>query len=390
VVFIYLGCSGFPFGMAQIERQKLLAKALVISGHQVIIINSYGPHLRDRLNVEKEGNYEGIDYIYVSGTPYKQKGFLKKVYYKLSGYWGEFAYIFNLRRRGKIDAALVTTMDFSAMFYYWILSKLFGFKIILDYVELNSALKNPEKNTISLNYKLFDKLGSKFSDRIICITEFLYNFVKKQNPKAKLLNIPALCDYEKISDFKVEGAEDKYFLFCGSAIYMEVIEFILQSYAKCENQDFYLYLVVNGNPSRMQIFSKLIENHPKADLIKTFSNVSYDKLLSLYKNSRALLIPLRPTLQDLARFPHKIGEYTASSRPVISTSNQELKRYFTDKQNALLAESYMIEAFSEKMKFVVDNPEKADDIGLKGNLVCKDKFNYKVYGNQIVSMIEQS
>lgn len=376
--------------MAQIERQKLLSKSIINLGHKITIINRYGPHYENQVKLDTNGEFEGIEFIYTSGTPYRQKGVLRKIYYMLRGYWGEFKCIYNLRRNGKIEAALITTMDFSAVFYYWILSKLFGFKVILDYVELNSALKNPEKNTISLNYKLFDKFGSKFSDRIICITDFLYNFVKKQNPKAKLLNIPALCDYDKISNFEVEGATDKYFLFCGSAAYMEVIEFILQSFAKCETNDFYLYLVVSGNQSRMQILSKLMEDHPKANAIKIFSNLHYDKLLSLYKNSKALLIPLRPTLQDLARFPHKIGEYTASGRPIISTINQELKRYFTDKENALLAESYTVEAFSAKMKFVIENPEKADDIGLKGRLLSKDKFNYKAYSDRIVSFIEQN
>ena len=71
-----------------------------------------------------------------------------------------------------------------------------------------------------------------------------------------------------------------------------------------------------------------------------FSNLTNRALNDLYKNAIALLIPLRPTLQDEARFPHKIGEYLASGNPVISTNYGEVKHYFQDGHDMLIASRY--------------------------------------------------
>ena len=79
------------------------------------------------------------------------------------------------------------------------------------------------------------------------------------------------------------------------------------------------------------------------------SNIAYQDLLSLYKRADVLLIPLRDTIQDNARFPHKIGEYTASKRPILSTNSGELKYYFKDGVSALLTEEYSENAYVEKL-----------------------------------------
>ncbi len=374
--------------MAQIERQKLLSKSLILFGHSVIVINRAGSHDKKQANIYQKGIYENIEYVYSSGTPYKEKSIFKRVLYKVSGYLGELKFIFNLSRSCKIEAAIVTTMTFSSIFYYWFISKIFGFKIILDYVELNSAIITPEKEKMGLDYQLFDKYGAKYSDNIICISDFLLDFVKQQNPKARLIKIPAICDYNKITTFNSEENKTNYFLYCGSAAYLEVIEFILDSFAINNHYDFNLFLVVSGAPNRMVKLSNIIKKHPKANLIKVFSKIPYEQLLHMYKNARALLIPLRPTLQDIARFPHKIGEYTASGRPIITTDNKELRNYFVDTENALIAESYDISEYSRKMQFIIDNPEKADKIGEAGKKTCKTSFDFNVYGEKILNLIK--
>ncbi len=91
----------------------------------------------------------------------------------------------------------------------------------------------------------------------------------------------------------------------------------------------------------------------------------------------ALLIPLRPTFQDKARFPHKIGEYVASGNVVISTNYGEVKYYFKDMENMLIADSYDVNLFAEKMQFVIDNPNVVKQIGIKGKIKALPLFDYR-------------
>ncbi len=109
----------------------------------------------------------------------------------------------------------------------------------------------------------------------------------------------------------------------------------------------------------------------------SYFQIIRNRIIHLLSQCHALLIPLSPTLQDIARFPHKIGEYLASGNPVISTDYGEVNHYFNDMENMLLAETYDINVFAEKMQFVINHPEESKDIGLKGKESCSKKFDYR-------------
>ena len=110
-------------------------------------------------------------------------------------------------------------------------------------------------------------------------------------------------------------------------------------------------------------------------------------LAELYVNAVGMLIPLRPTIQDEARFPHKIGEYCASGNPIITTNYGEIKSYFVDGKSALIAEHYDVQEFADKMLYVISNPEKANEIGENGKRVGLINFNYEDCGKKIKKLI---
>ena len=114
------------------------------------------------------------------------------------------------------------------------------------------------------------------------------------------------------------------------------------------------------------------------------------QLYNYYKNAAALFIPLRPTIQDKARFPHKIGEYLASGNPVISTNYGEVKHYFIDRETMLIADVYNIDLFSDKMQFIIDNPGEAQKIGNNGKSLALSSFDYKVYGEKIINFLNEA
>ena len=149
-----------------------------------------------------------------------------------------------------------------------------------------------------------------------------------------------------------------------------------------------LYMIISGGGIReMEFLQQEINRGFKNQPIKLFSGIPYKQLVDLYTNAMALLIPLRPTLQDTSRFPHKIGEYLASGNPVITTNVGEIKNYFEDGKTALIAEKYAIDSFKEKMQFVVENPEVSRDIGLNGRELGLAAFDYKIHGSRLQKFI---
>ncbi|MBS1608619.1 MAG: glycosyltransferase [Bacteroidetes bacterium] len=387
---VYLGYHSFPYGLAEVQKIILISKSLLLTGNKVTIIGRNGTHnKKDHPELTAHGFYENIEYIYASGSSFRDEKFLNRRLWKIKGFINEIRVLRKRKKKNELDYAILSTRSFSSTVYYSILAKLIGFKTILNYVEYYSAMKKkPSEIGKRLNDSLFDKYGTSVTSATFLISEFLINHMKKVSPDKKYLKIPGLTDFEKYNGIEFNTGE-KYFLYCGAAGYKEIIKFCIDAFGILKsNRPSYLYLVINGTDADMQEVKNYINSHLKKDLIKVYSKLSEKQLYTYYKNAAALLIPLRPTFQDFARFPHKTGEYLASGNPVISTNYGEMKIYFKDMENMFLAESYDVNQFAEKMQFVIDEPEKAEKIGQRGKSVASRIFDYRNVAKEIDSFLE--
>lgn len=387
---VYLGYHSFPYGLAEVQKIILISKSLLLTGNKVTIIGRNGTHnKKDHPELTAHGFYENIEYIYASGSSFRDEKFLNRRLWKIKGFINEIRVLRERKKKNELDYAILSTRSFSSTVYYSILAKLIGFKTILNYVEYYSAMKKkPSEVGKRLNDSLFDKYGTSVTSATFLISDFLINHMKKVSPDKKYLKIPGLTDFEKYNGIEFNTGE-KYFLYCGAAGYKEIIKFCIDAFGILKsNRPSCLYLVINGTDADMREVKNYINSHPKKDLIKVYSKLSEKQLYTYYKNAAALLIPLRPTFQDFARFPHKTGEYLASGNPVISTNYGEMKIYFKDMENMFLAESYDVNQFAEKMQFVIDEPEQAEKIGQRGKSVASRIFDYRNVAKEIDSFLE--
>ena len=386
---VYLGGFGFPVGLAEIQKIKLVSKSLIAAGARVLVICRYGVHKRKKgIEIQKSGSYGQIRYVHTSGTPFRPKSFLKRNFLKMYGVIGEIALLMKLSFKKQLDVAIISSKRFDSILLYFLLSKLLGFKTVLNFAEFNSALSREKGKKTGFNDYLFERYAFGLVDGVIPISEFLENMVKEKSPLKPCIKIPALCDFSKFNPDQKKPVEP-YFLFCG-LLNRELIEFILEAFDRIDGDTpYYLYLVVNGSKEGLALLQQEIAHRKKADLIKTFKELPYRELVDLYLNAKGLLIPLRPVPRDIARFPHKIGEYSASSNPIITTNVGEIVHFFEDDKNAYVAASYDIEAYSKKMEMVVKDPEKAKLIGQNGWKLGNEHFNYLRYGDKLIDFFKK-
>ena len=382
---VFLGESGFPIGLATIQRLTLMAKALVHIGYMVEIICRKGVHGK---NIEKDfpimGNFEGVDYRYTVKSIYRPKGFIERNIQKVKGIYGEYKYLKSMR---KVDLLIVSEMKVVHVLRFIFYSFLFDIPIVMNFVEMTSSMKHRRKLSKKINDFILDKWVMKMFDGALPISNQLMEYYHKIASSKPRLKLPILCDFDQF-DIKTQQGEP-YFLYCGSFRYKEVRDFVVEAYKRITtNEHTKLYMIISGGGfAETEHLQTQLNSMFKSDAIKIFANIPYDELIALYKNAIALLIPLRNTLQDASRFPHKIGEYLAAGNPVITTNVGEIKTYFKDEENGLVAESYDVPMFAEKMKFVLDNPEKAKKIGLKGQEMGLVEFDYKIHGQRLFSFI---
>lgn len=388
---IYLGACGFPYGYAEIQKIILISKSLVLTNNEVTVVSTKGTHnCKDYPDMQATGIFEGIHYLYTSGSPYRNDRFLKRNLLKIKGAFNEWLFLRKKAKANQLDVAIISTHRFILIVYYRILSRIYGFKIVLNYVEFFSKLKKKwYRFGARLNDILYDRYAPALSDGVLPISEFLIDHLKKVAPAKKFLKIPGLTDFDRYNNVDTIDNCEKYFLFCGAGAYMEIIKFIIDAYNLLPDSSVYLYLVINGNKKEMTEVKNYIANSHKKDYIKLLSKLPEKELFTYYKNAMALLIPLRPTFQDIARFPHKTGEYMASGNPVISTNYGEIKFYFRDNKDMLLADSYDVKLFADKMKFAIDNQEAIKQIGATGKIIASSLFDYKCKAKEIDNFLDQ-
>ena len=387
----FCGYNVFPYGFAQTQRLFLIAKGLEINNCNTVVLCRYGTYQTKIDDVFSEGVYEGIKYKYCSGSPMRPMSFLRRNLLKLYGLINEFLVLLSMRISGKLDYLFVTTNTFDKVLYYSIVSKILFIRSVIDNMEFWSAVK---RSKWSLGEKLHDQLSPILYSKVICISDFLVNHASKTRSKSNILKIPAIVDYSKFDDTDGGTAvknDNDYLLFCGSAVYFPVIDFIIESFEKTHDKKTALIIVSsNGNKSDFEKLNRRISGSVKKELIKLKSNLPYSNLVDLYKKSIALLIPLRQNDEDKARFPHKLGEYCASKNVIITTNNGEVPNYFTDLQNALVANRFDSDLFAEKMDYAIMNKSDLNQLRLNAYKTGLDNFDYKINGSKIYHFLFNS
>jgi glycosyltransferase involved in cell wall biosynthesis len=384
----FVGTSGFPFGLAQVERQKLISKGLLKAGASVVIINRYGQQPEGkRVELLHASSFEGIPFVYASGNPYRPASFLRRNLGKLKGMLNEFFLIRKEKKKAGKTVILVSTLEFYNIVYYKLVALLLGLPLVIDNVEYFSAMNIPKSKLVKWDNHLYDQYASKLADKVVAISHFLMDMAAKHKKPSAIIQLPSIVEFEKFETGAT--AKEPFFLYCGHAGYFEVIAFILNAYERISGHSFALYLVSNGSEGEMQRLKKRISESPKAAQIHLFSKLPMQELIDLYMTSNALLIPLRPTPQDRARFPHKIGEYTAARKPILSTKIGEVDKFFRDGETALLADVYEESAFAQKMEYVITNPKEAEQIGLNGYALGLEHFDHKALGAKLKKFLRE-
>lgn len=381
---LYLGSNGFPFGSATIQRQISISKALSLAGFQIVVLNTRSGHskkLTKRENIKIHGYYQGIEYYYTSIIPYRTNNFALRNINRLFGNINELFLIVFLKLFKNAKYIIIHAYDLNVLKYYFFLSRFFKLELIYDYVEFYDSVNQRDVNDMNKIASRFDHEFYKYTDKIIVISSYLQSHIKRMDPKKRTIKIPPLIDFDYYNEHCNRIMNKSSFLFCANIKYNDLIHFIIDVYekSKARAHNLTLKLVLNGNDRQILKVQKHIEDRYLNDFIFIYSRLPYKELVELYKDSLALLIPITNNIQDQARFPYKICEYTAARRPIITSETPTILEYFENRKEAYLCEVNSKEDFIKNINYVIDNPNISDIIGLNGYNKGSEVFNYKNY-----------
>ena len=378
-----MGSCAFPFGSAGTARMTQIALLFKKQNFEIKVINRFSSHSKNIAdsNISVSGVYKSIPYTCCSLINYRPHNFLKRNFFKAVGAFVELTLITYYIFFKKIKFALVYTTKLKSLKYYSKLLRAFDVKIIYDYNEYVDSLANRNESNITLINGNFDHNFHNYIDACIIISPFLEKqFTEIQNKKPYCMLPPGLDFNSQIKDFETN---QNFFLYCGGVAYFNTIIFMIDAYSKLSSFSFKLKIITFGSHEKIHQLKEHIIKLGLDSHIEVFSKLDYELLLSYYKSAKALLLPLTNNLQDCARFPFKLCEYTSSKTLIISSKTQLMETYFNDHESALLAGVNDSADFTKKLEFVINNPELSKKIGLRGYAVGQKYFDLN---NQNISL----
>lgn len=375
-----VGHPSFPIGLAQVQRQLLIAKALKSAGFKITVLCRYGLHGPDN-NLPAKGSFEGIDYEYCSGGTVRPAGYFKRNFLKVKGLINEFGYFRKLSRDGSLAGIIISTNSFYNILFYCLSGRLFRIRTVVDNVEYWTSNKD-FKGFERFDKYLYDKFYFYFPHKIVCISDFLTGKISRSKG-SDIIKVPAITDFEKFNNRKYSRlpGEQKYILYCGSQYYFEVIDFIVSSFDLVKEKGVILVLVTKPTKNVLERISL----SKRKESVKIVTDLSYEELVGYYMNAEALLIPMRDTDQDKSRFPHKISEYCASRRPIVTNSIGEIKNYFDD-SNAFLCSTFNPADYAEIIEKVLSDPGLAATIAERSYQTGLSSFNFLSYSKPLAKL----
>ena len=391
VVFITYS-FGFPNGMASTQRARLLAKGLVEKGINVTFLCVKALERPPVENIDFNGFYQGVYFVYTPGTTVRPENFMKRRWLELRGFIVAIFRLITLKVKDEIYCVYLYGNEKLTLMgcVYRIVAALLRIPLLL---ELNECPWSLRDRPTYLEKKISPLLGAT---GVIVISEFLSHWVlaeaRRRSKKVSLLYIPTMIDPgEEINGNSQISQDNPRILFAGSPVYSETIRFIIKS----------MPFVINEYPSCQLIITGCKENNPQGawmqpenigsalrNSIIFAGYVSRNELLTLYKGSNALLIPLFDDVASKARFPIKVGEYLSSGRPVITTNVGDITKYLKNNENAFICEPGAPKAFAELILMALRDPDRANEIGRRGRDVAIQSFDYSIWIKELSEFIK--
>lgn len=379
---VFVGLSGVPYSGRACDPRLANTANLLAEDASVTILNRYSS-----LKYKTIGGVKLVDKVRCKEILQRRNtGTILSIMLLMISVLCEPFSLLKLHKEKKIDYLHVYSGHYLDFVLYYLFAKVIGAKIVYEYVEYRSdKLKNPNLYH-RVNNWLCDFHGAKLWDSCIAISNFLELKAKEVKNGIPVIKITPLCDFDLFISNKDEiDIKESYLMFCGSASYFEVVKLIIDSYNQSAiKTSKKLLLILSGNEDGIN----RIRKYDTSVIIRT--KLPYNTLIAYYKHAYGLIIPLRNTIEDIARFPNKVCEYTAAKGLIITTCFGEMQYYFQNGINAIVADDCTVEAIAKRLDELTRGLYDVDEIRNNCYQTGLENFSINAYKYKLYSFLKNN
>ncbi len=387
----------FPSGGAGANYLNLFCRGLKDNGFNVRVLllkgHAFGNYTYKgpRKNVS-EG---GILFTYLGFTQ-RPKNKLLKICDELVSLFRLKAFLLSLIGKNKSVKLLVYNSDVLFNIPIHVMSRIFGVKLIkfvAEYIDKSEFGTNLLGDIKRASYYLNFRYLNKQSDKLIVFSYYLRDlYVDMGYRVSDIIVQPNLTDFDF---WKSPLTEPKYTLGYSGAPYLKdglSDLFRAVSLLKQEMSSKPLSLLIIGDA----VFggSLIPSLRDECARLGITENVVFTGLVELpqvkqfISECRILTITRPSTIQTMAGFPTKLGEYLATGKPVLATDFGDMKKYFTDGTDIIMAECSNPASIAHKIKWMLLNPLELNNIAERGHKRAIELWEFRKSIRRIAGLLE--
>jgi len=256
-----------------------------------------------------------------------------------------------------------------------------------------AILEHPRRNAktkIESEFRSYMKNTANLYDVIMPITTYIKKLYLDAGSNKPIFLNPIIVDTKQFSPQVTElNYSMEIFLYSGNLVREEEVVILLNEFAIAYKKQPQIKLKVVGGGNTMKKTKLLLIKYKMLchqlgieDAVEFTGRVTHSKVLEFYGEVDALLLPRPFREYSQAGFPTKLGEYLATSKPVIAYSTGDISLYLKDGVSAYLVDNDKVGSFAKRMiEAIVD--QNALSIGRNGAQVASDSFSIKATAERI-------
>ena len=247
-----------------------------------------------------------------------------------------------------------------------------------------------QKSSATLSHDYFNKNILPNLDGLALMTKTLYDYFEpKCSPKTQMLHLPMTVDLDRfnlnLNHDRLNSTNETYIAFLGSMNdTKDGVNILIESFINIASKHPTVQLCLFGFWAYdTQKHLDLIENSGLEHRILYSKAIDSSEVINVLMNATLLVLPRPDSYQAQGGFPTKLGEYLATTKPVIATTVGEIPNYLKDRESVFFCKPGDVESLKETLDYALSNPELATKIGIEGRKVAETVFSTNVQSQRL-------
>jgi len=297
--------------------------------------------------------------------------------------------------------ALIRALQIKANIYHFhdpeliitgLLLKLLGKKVIYDVHEdyrkhIKSKFWIPRlfRSMIAIIFGMVESLASKTFDGLVVATPYIRTIFDQEHI-AIVQNFPIITEFIK-NETQVKLIPRENFVYVGSLSEIrglkEMVEAIMALPTEFEGK---LMLAGTFQPNDLKEKIRLEE---RKNRLEYTGFLGRPEVADLLDKALAGLVLLHPVPNYLDGYPVKMFEYMAAEIPVIASDFPLWRSIIEENNCGICVDPLDVNRISEAMIWMVDNPDKAREMGENGRKAVIEKYNWERESKKLIALYEK-